>query len=54
MLLPLSGIAVLVVLWDLALRLGGGPSRLLPRPLAVVRAIGELAQKGFLVKHVAT
>ncbi|HEX9149270.1 MAG TPA: ABC transporter permease [Thermoanaerobaculia bacterium] len=50
-LLPISGIAVLVVLWDVALRLPGS-SRLLPRPLAVVRAIGELAQKGFLVKHV--
>ncbi|HEY6066800.1 MAG TPA: ABC transporter permease, partial [Thermoanaerobaculia bacterium] len=51
-LVPLSGIAVLVLLWDVALRFGGGPSQLLPRPLAVVRAIGELAQKGFLVKHV--
>jgi NitT/TauT family transport system permease protein len=50
-LLPISGIAVLVFLWDVALS-GGGPSRLLPRPLEVVRAIGELAQKGFLVKHV--
>jgi NitT/TauT family transport system permease protein len=49
-LLPISGIALLVVLWDIALRLGG--ATLLPRPLAVVRAIGELAQKGFLVKHV--
>jgi NitT/TauT family transport system permease protein len=51
-LLPLSGIAVLVVLWDAALLAAAGPSQLLPRPLAVVRAIGELAQKGFLVKHV--
>jgi NitT/TauT family transport system permease protein len=51
-LLPLSGIAVLVLLWDVALRAAGGPSQLLPRPLAVVRAIAELAQKGFLVKHV--
>jgi len=49
-LLPLSGLAVLVLLWDMALRFGGGP-QLLPRPLAVVRAIAELAQKGFLVKH---
>jgi NitT/TauT family transport system permease protein len=40
-----------VVLWDLSLRLPGA-SRLLPRPFAVVEAIGELAQKGFLVKHV--
>jgi NitT/TauT family transport system permease protein len=49
-LLPISGIALLVVLWDVALRLEG--ATLLPRPLAVVRAIGELAQKGFLVRHV--
>ncbi len=50
-LLPFSGIAVLVVLWDLALSIGGGP-KLLPRPLAVFRAIGELGEHGFLVKHV--
>jgi NitT/TauT family transport system permease protein len=50
-LLPLSGIAVLVLLWDVALSSSGG-TRLLPRPLEVVRAIGELAQKGFLLKHV--
>jgi NitT/TauT family transport system permease protein len=48
--LPFTGIALLVVLWDVALASGGSP--LLPRPLAVGRAIGELAQKGFLVKHV--
>jgi len=51
-LVPLSGIAVLVLLWDVALSVGEGPFQLLPRPLAVVRAIGELAQKGFLLKHV--
>ena len=50
-LLPITGIAVLVVLWGLSLRLPGA-SRLLPRPFAVVQAIGELARKGFLVKHV--
>jgi len=50
-LLPFSGIAVLVVLWDLALSIGGGP-KLLPRPLAVLRAIGELGERGILVKHV--
>ena len=49
--LPFSGIAVLVVLWHLALSVGGGP-KLLPRPLAVIRAIGELGERGFLVKHV--
>jgi NitT/TauT family transport system permease protein len=41
-----------VLLWDVALLAAAGPSQLLPRPLAVVGAIGELAQKGFLVKHV--
>jgi len=50
-LLPLSGIAVLILLWDVALSTAGG-HRLLPRPFEVVRAIGELTQKGFLVKHV--
>ena len=49
-LLPFAGVAVLVVVWDLAIRTGRFP--LLPGPLAVVRAIVELAQKGFLVKHV--
>jgi len=51
-LVPLSGIAVLILVWDVALSLGGGRSQLLPRPFAVVRAIAELAQKGFLLKHV--
>jgi NitT/TauT family transport system permease protein len=51
LLLPISGIAVLVLLWDVALSTAGG-HRLLPRPFEVVRAIGELTQKGFLVKHV--
>lgn len=50
-LLPLAGIAALVLLWDLALSLGRGP-QLLPRPWAVAQAIAELARKGFLVKHV--
>jgi NitT/TauT family transport system permease protein len=50
MLLPISGIALLVLLWDIAIRFGNSP--LLPGPAAVVRAIAELAQKGFLVKHV--
>lgn len=49
-LLPLAGIASLLLLWDLAIRFGNAP--LLPGPLAVARAIGELAQKGFLFKHV--
>ena len=48
--LPLAGLAVLLVLWDLAIRFSGGT--LLPGPLAVGSAIVELARKGFLVKHV--
>jgi NitT/TauT family transport system permease protein len=45
-----TGVAVFLVFWDLAIRTGGAP--LLPGPLAVVRAIGELLRKGFLFKHV--
>ncbi len=48
--LPASGVAVFLVLWDLGIRTGRAP--LLPGPLAVARAIGELGRKGFLVKHV--
>jgi len=50
-LLPLTGLAALVLLWDVALRLSGGP-HLLPRPGKVIGAIVELAERGFLVKHV--
>ncbi|HKB72110.1 MAG TPA: ABC transporter permease [Thermoanaerobaculia bacterium] len=48
--LPFAGIAALLVVWDLSIRTGRFP--LLPGPLAVARAIVELARKGFLVKHV--
>ncbi|HKA36773.1 MAG TPA: ABC transporter permease [Thermoanaerobaculia bacterium] len=48
-LIPFAGIALLLVLWDLAIRFGNVP--LLPGPVAVARAIGELAYRGFLVKH---
>lgn len=41
---------VFLVLWDLAIRLWNVP--LLPSPAKTVRAIGELAEKGFLLKHV--
>jgi NitT/TauT family transport system permease protein len=50
-LLPFSGLAALVLLWDAALLFSKGP-RLLPRPGEVVGAIVELAERGFLVKHV--
>ena len=49
-LLSLSGLVLLLVLWSLAIRLSTGT--LLPGPLAVGKAIVEIAQKGFLVKHV--
>ena len=49
-LLSLSGIATLLLLWDLGIRLGRAP--LLPGPAEVLRAILELARKGFLFKHV--
>jgi NitT/TauT family transport system permease protein len=50
-LLPFTGLAALVLTWDLALGLSAGP-RLLPRPHEVAGAIVELAERGFLVKHV--
>jgi NitT/TauT family transport system permease protein len=43
-------VAILLAAWDLAIRFGNFP--LLPGPAAVARAIGELAERGFLVKHV--
>jgi ABC-type nitrate/sulfonate/bicarbonate transport system permease component len=49
-LLPFSGVAILLVAWDLAIRTGRFP--LLPGPIAVARAIAELGRRGFLVKHV--
>ena len=49
-LLSLSGLVLLLVLWSLAIRLSTGT--LLPGPLAVGKAIVEIAQKGFLVKYV--
>src|SRR6476659_5542690 len=49
-LLPFAGLAALLVGWDLAIRYGRAP--LLPGPLPVGRAIVELGQKGFRVKHV--
>src|SRR5258706_16187945 len=48
--LPFAGVALLLAAWDLAIRASRAP--LLPGPVAVGRAIAELAQKGFLVKHV--
>jgi len=45
-----GGLLVLVIVWDLAIRLSH--VSLLPGPIAVARAIGELGEKGFLFKHV--
>jgi NitT/TauT family transport system permease protein len=41
---------LLLAAWDIAIRVSRAP--LLPGPLAVARAIAELAQRGFLLKHV--
>jgi NitT/TauT family transport system permease protein len=49
-LLPVTGLALLLAAWDAGIRLGHAP--LLPGPLPVARAIVELGEKGFLVKHV--
>src|SRR5262249_8985560 len=46
----LGGLPVLALAWDLAVRVS--PVPLLPGPIAVARAIGELGEKGFLFKHV--
>jgi NitT/TauT family transport system permease protein len=48
-LLPLTGILVALVAWQIAVSLR--PS-LIPGPIVVGRAIGELAMKGLLVKYV--
>jgi NitT/TauT family transport system permease protein len=49
-LLRSSGLALFVFAWHLAIAFGGGA--LLPGPVAVGRAIGELAASGELVRHV--
>src|SRR6202035_947375 len=49
LLLSLSGLAALVVAWDLAVRFG--PPTLLPLPAAAGRAILELAANGLLLRH---
>lgn len=50
MILPLMVAAALLIAWDLAVRLSGGD--LFPRPIDVVKGIGELATKGLLLKYV--
>ncbi|HEX8172410.1 MAG TPA: ABC transporter permease [Thermoanaerobaculia bacterium] len=48
--LPVSGIAVAVAAWQLAV--ASHPGTLVPTPWQAVRAIGELARKGLLVRYV--
>src|SRR3984957_13705171 len=47
---PIAFIAALLVLWQIAV--SRHPDQLLPGPVAVVKAIGELLQHGLLVKYV--
>lgn len=49
-LLPLTGIAAMVVLWQLAITLGSGT--LIPSPLEVLLGIAELLRKGLLIRYV--
>jgi NitT/TauT family transport system permease protein len=49
-LLALSGIAGLVLAWDLGIR--SAETTLLPSPARVVLALAELTRQGFLFKHV--
>ena len=50
-LVAVSGLGGLVVLWELGVR--ASPDSLLPGPVAVARAIGELAANGLLLRHLA-
>lgn len=50
LLLPLVGIALAVVAWQAAV--AASPGTLIPGPWSVVRAIGELAERGLLVRYV--
>jgi NitT/TauT family transport system permease protein len=47
---PISGIASVVVAWQIAVWVGRGT--LIPGPLAVLRGILELAEKGLLLRYV--
>lgn len=48
--LPLAVAALFLAGWDAAVRLSG--SEVFPRPGEVLRGIGELAQKGLLLKYI--
>ena len=49
-LLPLTGIALFVIAWQLSVTRGS--TNLVPTPWAALHAIGELAQKGLLVRYI--
>ncbi|HKR66617.1 MAG TPA: ABC transporter permease [Thermoanaerobaculia bacterium] len=49
-LLPLTGLALFLIAWQLAV--AQSPHTLVPTPWAAARAIGELAQKGLLAKYI--
>lgn len=49
-LLPLTGIALFVIVWQLAVVMS--KNTLLPTPWAAAKAIGELAQKGLLTRYI--
>jgi NitT/TauT family transport system permease protein len=49
-LVPLIGIALFVLAWQLAV--ATSPNTLVPGPWAAINAIGELAQKGLLLRYI--
>jgi NitT/TauT family transport system permease protein len=49
--LPLGTAAVLLVIWDVAVRLSG--TMIFPSPLEVAAGIGELVTRGLLFKYIA-
>ncbi len=48
--LPLAVAAIFLVVWDTLVRVSA--SEVFPRPIEVARGIGELAQKGLLLKYI--
>ena len=50
LLLPVSVILAFIALWDIAVRVSG--SDLFPKPLEVARGLGELIQRGLLLKYI--
>jgi NitT/TauT family transport system permease protein len=48
--LPLLVAAILLLIWDLSVRLTG--SQLFPKPIDVLRGVAELVRKGVLLKYI--